>query len=61
MDPLLDAVAGREISIIEDAAQAIGAKNERNRWAGTIGSLGCFSFFASKNLGAFGAGDLASS
>jgi dTDP-4-amino-4,6-dideoxygalactose transaminase len=54
MDPLLNAVAGREVSIIEDAAQAIGAKNERNRWAGTIGSLGCFSFFPSKNLGAFG-------
>ena len=54
MDPLLNAVAGREVRIIEDAAQAIGAKNERNRWAGTIGSLGCFSFFPSKNLGAFG-------
>jgi dTDP-4-amino-4,6-dideoxygalactose transaminase len=54
MDPLIDAVAGREVSIIEDAAQAIGAKNERNRWAGTMGSLGCFSFFPSKNLGAFG-------
>jgi dTDP-4-amino-4,6-dideoxygalactose transaminase len=54
MDPILNAVAGREVSIIEDAAQAIGAKNERNRWAGTIGALGCFSFFPSKNLGAFG-------
>jgi len=54
MGPLLDAVSGRKVSIIEDAAQAIGAKNELNRWAGTIGSLGCFSFFPSKNLGAFG-------
>jgi dTDP-4-amino-4,6-dideoxygalactose transaminase len=54
MDPLLDAVAGREVSIIEDAAQAIGAKDNGNRFAGTMGSLGCFSFFPSKNLGAFG-------
>jgi dTDP-4-amino-4,6-dideoxygalactose transaminase len=54
MDAIINSVAGREVSIIEDAAQAIGAKNERNQWAGTIGPLGCFSFFPSKNLGAFG-------
>ena len=54
MDPLLKAVAGREICIVEDAAQAIGATDENSRSAGTIGSLGCFSFFPSKNLGAFG-------
>jgi len=42
------------IPVIEDAAQAIGAEDEE-RQAGTIGTIGCFSFYPSKNLG--GAGD----
>src|SRR5262249_12340549 len=42
------------IPVIEDAAQAIGATDERGRTAGSIGSMGCLSFFPSKNLGAFG-------
>lgn len=46
------AIAGR-IPVIEDAAQAVGADYEGRR-AGTIGVMGCFSFFPSKNLGAFG-------
>jgi dTDP-4-amino-4,6-dideoxygalactose transaminase len=41
------------IPIIEDAAQAVGAEY-RGRRAGTLGTIGCFSFFPSKNLGAFG-------
>ena len=41
------------IPVIEDAAQAIGAEYE-NMSAGTMGTFGCFSFFPSKNLGAFG-------
>ena len=41
------------VAIIEDAAQAIGA-TIRGRQAGSMGALGCFSFFPSKNLGAFG-------
>jgi dTDP-4-amino-4,6-dideoxygalactose transaminase len=67
LDPLLDAVdqenarrvvAGqRPISVIEDAAQAIGARY-RGRVAGSLGTIGCFSFFPSKNLGAFGDGGL---
>jgi dTDP-4-amino-4,6-dideoxygalactose transaminase len=54
MDPILTAARDSGIAVIEDAAQAIGAKDGRGRSAGTIGSLGCFSFFPSKNLGAFG-------
>jgi dTDP-4-amino-4,6-dideoxygalactose transaminase len=46
------AIAG-EIPVVEDAAQAVGADYEGRR-AGTIGVMGCFSFFPSKNLGAFG-------
>jgi dTDP-4-amino-4,6-dideoxygalactose transaminase len=46
--------AGAPIPIIEDAAQAIGAEDARRR-AGSLGTIGCFSFYPSKNLG--GAGD----
>ena len=56
MDPIL-AAAGPGIAVIEDACQAIGARY-RGRHAGTIGVAGCFSFFPSKNLGAFGDGGL---
>jgi dTDP-4-amino-4,6-dideoxygalactose transaminase len=53
MNPLI-AHAGRAgIPIIEDAAQAIGS-TYRGRQAGSMGIAGCFSFFPSKNLGAFG-------
>lgn len=58
MDPLLEAARGRGIAVIEDAAQAIGAKDARGRQAGTVGAIGCFSFFPSKNLGAFGDGGM---
>jgi dTDP-4-amino-4,6-dideoxygalactose transaminase len=54
MDPILTAAWKHGITVIEDAAQAIGSKDGSGRSAGTIGSLGCFSFFPSKNLGAFG-------
>src|SRR5262249_29158596 len=54
MDPIVEAAAERGIHVIEDAAQAIGARHDKGRQAGTIGDMGCFSFFPSKNLGAFG-------
>lgn len=53
------AVANRHgIPVIEDAAQAIGATDMQGRQAGSIGAMGCFSFFPSKNLGGFGDGGM---
>jgi dTDP-4-amino-4,6-dideoxygalactose transaminase len=57
MDPILAAASERGVPVIEDACQAIGAEY-RNRQAGTLGLASCFSFFPSKNLGAFGDGGL---
>jgi len=54
MDSLLKVAQEMGIAVVEDAAQAIGAFDEKNRNAGTMGAIGCFSFFPSKNLGAFG-------
>jgi len=53
MDPLLDEARRRGVAVIEDAAQAIGC-TYKGRPAGGMGQVGCFSFFPSKNLGAFG-------
>jgi len=53
LDPILDVSVRRGIPVIEDAAQAIGA-TYKGRPVGGIGTCGCFSFFPSKNLGAFG-------
>jgi dTDP-4-amino-4,6-dideoxygalactose transaminase len=58
LDGLTGAVAGKGIAIIEDAAQAIGAFDARGRKAGSVGEMGCFSFFPSKNLGGFGDGGM---
>lgn len=57
MDPLLSMTADAGVPVIEDAAQAIGA-TYNGRPAGSMGIMGCFSFFPSKNLGAFGDGGL---
>lgn len=53
MDPILDVARRAGVPVIEDAAQAIGSLTE-GRQAGSLGAVGCFSFFPSKNLGAFG-------
>jgi dTDP-4-amino-4,6-dideoxygalactose transaminase len=53
MKPIVELALAHDIIVIEDAAQAIGAEYEGRR-AGCIGDMGCFSFFPSKNLGAFG-------
>lgn len=62
MGPILDTAETHGMTIIEDAAQAIGSEYEfadgKVRRAGTIGQYGCFSFFPSKNLGAFGDGGM---
>jgi dTDP-4-amino-4,6-dideoxygalactose transaminase len=50
---IIEVAQPRGIAVIEDAAQAIGA-SYRDRPVGTWGAIGCFSFFPSKNLGAFG-------
>lgn len=53
MDPILEFARARGLFVIEDAAQAHGAKY-KGREAGTMGDAGCFSFYPGKNLGAFG-------
>ena len=57
MDPILEVARRAGVPVIEDACQAIGA-TDRGRQAGTMGTAACFSFFPSKNLGAFGDGGL---
>jgi dTDP-4-amino-4,6-dideoxygalactose transaminase len=57
MDPILEVAHGHNVLVIEDAAQAIGAEYKGRR-AGSMGEMGCFSFFPSKNLGAFGDGGM---
>lgn len=59
MDPILQIAKERHLSVIEDAAQALGSEYKRHsdsraQKAGQMGDFGCFSFFPTKNLGAFG-------
>lgn len=57
MDPIMAIAREKGLPVIEDAAQAIGSVY-KDRRAGSIGTLGCFSFFPSKNLGGFGDGGM---
>ena len=58
MDELVAIAKKHNVKIIEDGAQAIGVQYKDGRKVGTIGDIGCFSFFPSKNLGCFGDGGL---
>src|SRR5580658_5742775 len=57
MDPILDIARRHKLIVIEDAAQSHGAEY-RGRRAGSMGDIGCFSFYPTKNLGAAGEGGL---
>jgi dTDP-4-amino-4,6-dideoxygalactose transaminase len=54
LGPILELAARRSVAVIEDAAQAIGARYRNGRRLGTLGVIGTFSFYPSKNLGALG-------
>jgi dTDP-4-amino-4,6-dideoxygalactose transaminase len=62
MEPIKELARSRDLWIIEDAAQAIGSDYTRDsappQRAGSIGDIGCFSFYPSKNLGGFGDGGM---
>ena len=55
MDAILDIAQRHKIVVVEDACQAHGAEYARKK-VGSLGAVGCFSFYPSKNLGAFGEG-----
>jgi dTDP-4-amino-4,6-dideoxygalactose transaminase len=57
MDPILEIAKRHGLVVIEDAAQAHGAEYKGRR-AGSMGDMGCFSFYPGKNLGAYGEGGM---
>jgi dTDP-4-amino-4,6-dideoxygalactose transaminase len=57
MDPILEIAKKHDLRVIEDSAQSVGAEY-RGKKAGSMGDLGCFSFFPSKNLGGMGDGGM---
>ncbi len=57
MDDIMAIAKRHGLAVVEDCAQAIGAKIG-DRFVGTFGEFGCFSFFPSKNLGAYGDGGM---
>jgi dTDP-4-amino-4,6-dideoxygalactose transaminase len=57
MEPIIDIANKYNLDVIEDACQAIGAEYKSKK-AGSMGSVGCFSFFPTKNLGAYGDGGI---
>jgi dTDP-4-amino-4,6-dideoxygalactose transaminase len=58
MDKIMDIARKHNLRVIEDGAQAIGVQYKDGKCVGTIGDIGCYSFFPSKNLGCFGDGGL---
>jgi dTDP-4-amino-4,6-dideoxygalactose transaminase len=57
MSPIMEIAGRHQLKVVEDAAQAIGAEY-KGRSAGSIGDVGCFSFYPTKNLGAYGDGGM---
>ena len=60
MDPILEIAKQHDLKVIEDCAQSIGA-TYNGRAAGSMGDVGCFSFYPTKNLGGFGDGGMLTS
>lgn len=58
MAPIMTLAQRHNLKVIEDAAQAIGSEYRDGRRAGSLGTVGCFSFFPSKNLGCLGDGGM---
>lgn len=58
MDKIMEIARKHNLKVIEDGAQAIGVQYKDGKHVGTIGDIGCYSFFPSKNLGCFGDGGL---
>ena len=58
MDELMAFAREKNLKVIEDCAQAIGVKYKDGKCVGSIGDVGCFSFFPSKNLGGYGDGGI---
>ncbi len=58
MEPIMELAEKYNLRVIEDGAQAISAQYKDGNYVGTIGDIGCFSFFPSKNLGGFGDGGM---
>ena len=58
MDPIMEVAKKHNLKVIEDGAQAISVQYKDGKSVGTIGDVGCYSFFPSKNLGCFGDGGM---
>lgn len=58
MEPIMAIAKAHNIKVVEDGAQAISVQYKDGKKVGTIGDIGCYSFFPSKNLGGFGDGGL---
>ncbi len=58
MDEVLEVACKHNLIVIEDCAQAIGAQYQNGKKVGSIGLIGCYSFYPTKNLGGFGDGGL---